>query len=319
MSAGNRKLGIIVAMAVSAAAVIYLIAHFQNIKQLSGPPRAGTVPGTRGAVMIVAAENFYGNIAKQLGGGKVAVKSLISNPNIDPHEYESSVEDGIAVASANIVIKNGLEYDTWMDKLLSASPNPGRTVITAGGQKIAPDRLPGNPHVWYGINNIKAIAKAISEALKKTDPADAAVFEKNLAAFNASLDPVLSKMNEIRSKYAGTPVGLTETNFLYQTGPMGLRVLTPFKFEKAISEGNDPAAADFAAANDQINNKEIKVLIYNNQTVTPVTTNLLNAARAHGIPIVPVTETMPSGATYQSWMLGELDALEKGLARSAGH
>jgi zinc/manganese transport system substrate-binding protein len=202
-----------------------------------------------------------------------------------------------------------------MDKLLSASPNPGRIVITAGA--VAPDPLPENPHVWYGIDNISAIAGTITNALIKTDPADAAFFQNNLTTFNDSLAPLTAKMDAIKTQYAGTPVGLTETIYLYQTGPMGLNVLTPFNFEKAIAEGNDPSAQDVNTTDQQITGKKIKVLIYNSQTVTPITTNLEDAAQVNDIPVVPVTETMPPGDTYQAWMMAELNALETALAQ--GH
>ncbi|MDA8387107.1 MAG: zinc ABC transporter substrate-binding protein [Nitrospiraceae bacterium] len=311
----KRPLLIIGAVAIAAAAVIYFASRPVISRQ--GPAReaAGGASGPA-EIRIVAAENFYGNIAAQLGGDKVSVKSIISNPNIDPHEYESSVEDGIAITKARIIIKNGLEYDTWMDKMISASPNPGRTVITAG--KIAPRPLPGNPHVWYGADNVEAVANAITAALVKADPPDKALFEKNLSRFNASLAPIRAKINGIRSKYAGTPAGLTETIGLYLTRPMGLKVLTPFDFQKAIAEGNDPPAAGVAAANSQVDNKEIKILIYNSQTVTPITTHMRNAARARGIPLVPVSETMPPGDTYQSWMLAQLNAIANGLATATG-
>ena len=318
MEINGKRLAIIGVFAVVAACVIYFyfFARQGGPREMANTNNAGA---TRAIIKIVAAENFYGNIASQLGGDKVTVKSIISNPNVDPHEYESSVEDGISIAKAGIVIKNGLQYDTWINKMLAASPNPGRIVITAG--EIAPKPLPGNPHVWYGADNIEAVAKAVTGALIKADPSDKAVFESNLALFQSSLAPIRAKMNAIKLKYSGTPVGLTETICMYQTRPMGLRVLTPFNFEKAVAEGNDPSAADVATANNQINNKEIKILIYNSQTVTPITTNLLGAARAHGIPVVAVSETMPSGYTYQNWMLAELNAIEKGLfaARAAGH
>ena len=265
-----------------------------------------------GKVKIIAAENFYGNIASQLGGDRVSVKSIISNPNVDPHEYESSVADGMAIARADIVIKNGLQYDTWMDKMISASPRPARTVITAGS--IAPYRLPDNPHVWYGVENVWAVARAVTGALERADPAGKPVFEKNLARFSASLEPIRAKIGQIRSKYAGEPVGLTETIYLYQTRQMGLRVLTPFGFEKAIAQGNDPPAADVAEANRQVDKREIRILIFNSQTVTPITKHLLDAAREHGIPVVPVSETMPPRDTYQSWMLAELQAVGSALA-----
>ncbi len=274
------------------------------------------VPSTGGSsasptISVVAAENFYGDIVRQLGAGHVSVVSILSDPNIDPHEYESSVQNGVAVGKAQLVIQNGDGYDTWMDKLLSASPNPDRIVLV--GADIATHKLTDNPHVWYGIDNIQEIAGAITAALEKIDPADKAAFDAAATSFNQSLIPIQQKMSELKSKYAGTPVGLTETIFLYQTGPIGLNVLTPFDFEKAIAEGNDPPADTVVTANNQVTQHQIKALIYNVQTVTPVTTNLQNMAQKNNIPIVPVSETMPGGKTYQGWMLDQLNELEKAL------
>jgi zinc/manganese transport system substrate-binding protein len=269
---------------------------------------------TPGVVKIVAAENFYGDIAEQLGGSHVQVVSILSDPNADPHEYESSVQDAEDVTNAQIVIKNGDDYDTWMDKLLSASPNSKRIVLT--GHDIAKHTLPDNPHVWYGLDNIQDIAAAITGALKQEDPADSNTFDSNLINFDNSLKPLQQKIEAIKSEFNGTPVGLTETIYLYQTGPEGLDVLTPLAFERAIAEGNDPSADDVATANDQITKKEIKVLIYNDQTITPITTNMQNEAKAAGIPIVAVWETMPLGKHYQSWMMGQLTALQKALQNS---
>jgi len=297
---------VIVIIMVGIACIAYVLAR------LSAPSTA-VVAGNSGAgsTKIVAAENFYGDIAGQLGGSRVSVTSILSDPNIDPHEYESNVADGIAIANANIVIENGLEYDTWIDKLISASPNASRTVITAGD--IAPDPLPDNPHIWYGIDNIPTIARAITDALEKNDPADAAYFEGNLTTFDNSLAPLTAKLAEIKANYDGMPVGLTETIYLYQTQPMGLDVLTPFNFEKAVAEGNDPSAQDVAATDNEVSQKKIKILIYNSQTVTPIMTNLQNAAEAKGIPVVPVSETMPPNVNYQTWMMDEMNAVEAGL------
>ncbi len=304
----KRNSWIIVISFIIVIAVISLLVELGTIVHPAGTAATGNT------IKIVAAENFYGNIAQQLGGDKVSVTSLLSDPNVDPHEYESSVQDGIAITNANIVIENGLEYDTWIDKLLGAAPNQNRIVITAGA--VAPDLLMDNPHVWYGIDNISAIAGAIANALIKTDPADTAFFQSNLAAFNASLAPITTKIDDMREQYGGTAVGLTETIYLYQTEPMRLGVLTPFTFEKAIAEGNDPSAQDVNIANKQITNKLISVLIYNSQTVTPITTNMENAAIANGIPVVPVTETMPPNDTYQLWMMAELNTLSAALAQS---
>ncbi len=264
-----------------------------------------------GTISVVAAENFYGDIVQQLGAGHVSVVSILSDPNVDPHEFESSVQNGMEVSNAQLVIENGADYDTWMDKLLAASPNPNRIVLTAAN--VASDPLPDNPHLWYGIDNIQTIAQNITADLEKLDSAHKADYDAALTKFQSSLIPIQQKIAEIKNKYSGTPVGLTETIFLYQTQPIGLKVMTPFEFEKAVAEGNDPPADTVVTANDQITNREIKVLIYNVQTVTPITTNLQNEAKQNNIPIVPVSETMPAGKTYQSWMLDQLNDLEQAL------
>lgn len=306
----KRIAAAIIIVLIIVAAAAYIFVQFEHARQSGN----GGAPVAGGAITIVAAEDFYGNIAEQLGGGKVSVTSILTDPNVDPHEYESDVQDGIAITNANVVIENGLGYDTWMDKLLGASPNPNRIVITAGA--VATDPLPENPHVWYGIDNIWAISGAITNALIKIDPADMSYFEDNRADFIKSLAPITATMGEIDMQYAGTPVGLTETIYLYQTGPMGLDVLTPITFERAVAEGNDPSAQDVNTTDQQIARRQVKVLIYNSQTVTPITTNLENAALANGIPVVPVTETMPASDTYQQWMMAELGALQAALAQS---
>lgn len=275
------------------------------------PDAASDSPGI---ITVVAAENFYGNIAQQLGGNHVSVTSILTNPNVDPHEYESNVQAAITVSKAALVIENGDGYDDWMDKLLAAAPNSNRLLIEGYG--VATTHLPENEHVWYSFDNIAAIAQAITNDLKQLDPANSATFENNLQKFKQSLQPLQQKIAAIKAKYAGTPVGLTETIYLYQAVPEGLNVLTPFAFEQAIAEGNDPSAGVLTTTTDQINNRHINILIYNEQTITPVTTNLENLARSKGIPIVPVSETMPPGKTYQSWMMDQLNVLETALASS---
>ena len=271
----------------------------------------GSTTPSPSTINVVAAENFYGDIVKQLGGSHVSVTSIISDPNIDPHEYESNVQTAIQVSKAQLVIENSGGYDSWMDKILSGSPNPNRLLLK--GFDIAQVKLPENEHVWYSIDNVATIAQAITSDLEKLDSSDTATFEHNLQVFKQSLQPIQQKMAEIKSKYAGTPVGLTETIYLYQAVPLGLNVLTPFEFQKAMAEGNEPPADTVVTAENQITQHQIKVLIYNVQTVTPSTTKLENDARAQNIPVVPVSETMPPGKTYQTWMLGQLNVLEQAL------
>lgn len=275
----------------------------------ANPSKTTNVPP--GVILVVAAENFYGDIAQQLGGRHVSVTSILSNPNIDPHEYESNVQNAVVVTNAQLVIENGDGYDAWMDKLLSASPNPDRLVLTAAD--IVQYKLPDNEHYWYSPDNAQDVAQAITDSLKKLDPADQADYDVNLAKFKQSLDQIRRSLSTIHAKYAGTPVALTETVFLYQTELSGLTVLTPFEFQKAVAEGNDPPADTVAAFNNQLTQRQVKILIYNSQTITPVTTNLQSEAKQLNIPIIPISETMPQGKTYQQWMLDQLKDLQMAL------
>jgi zinc/manganese transport system substrate-binding protein len=293
------------------AALAGLLLVVTMLSACVGGPDASRVPGV---VNVVAAENFYGDIVRQLGGSHVSVTSLISNPNVDPHQYESNPQTAIEVSNAQLVIENGLGYDAWMDKVLSGSPNATRALLVAG--QIADHKLPDNPHIWYGFDTMPTVAQAITNALKQLDSKDAAFFDSNLAAFVQSLTALEQKVAAIKAKYAGTPVALTETIYLYQSMPEGLNVQTPFEFMKAIAEGNDPPADTVATMNNLVNNRRVKILIYNEQTITPITTNLQNQARQHNIPVVPVTETMPPGKTYQTWMSDQLDALQQALKQA---
>ncbi len=285
----------------------------------------GTSPGNNSAngtssssrvINVVAAENFYGDVVKQLGGSHVVVTSILSDPNVDPHQYQSNVPTEEAISTAQLVVANGDGYDTWIDRLLSASPNDSRIVVISA--TIAKRKLPDNPHVWYGIDNMPTIAQAITTALKKLDAADAPTFDKNLATFKQSLVPLEQKISGINKKYKGTPVGLTETIYLYQTVLEGLDVLTPFEFQKANAEGIDPPADTVVQTNNQVIKKEVKILIYNVQTVTPIITNLQNEAKNLKIPLVPISETMPPGKTYQTWMMNQLNTLQQALATATG-
>jgi zinc/manganese transport system substrate-binding protein len=276
-----------------------------------GEGSAAHTVGVGQAIKVVATENFYGDLASQLGGKYVSVTSILSDPNVDPHEYQSNTNTAIKVSQADLVIENGAGYDDWMDKILSSAPNSSRLLLK--GYDTATTHLPENEHVWYSFDNIATIAQAITADYKRLDPADATAFEQNLQTLKQSLQPLQQKIAEIRAKYQGTQVGLTETIYLYQAQPEGLKVLTPFAFEKAIAEGNDPPADTVIAATNQITSHQIKVLIYNEQTITPVTTNLENLAKAKNIPVVPVSETMPPGQTYQTWMMDQLITLQRAL------
>lgn len=262
-------------------------------------------------VQVVAAENTYGDLVQQIGGIHAHVLSIISDPNVDPHEYEANVDNARQIADADIIIENGGGYDTWMDKLMATTQNSRRSLIKA--YDLAPTHLHENEHVWYNPDNVVVISQKILEALKAKDPADGAEFEANFASVKAEIEKLDTRLADLKTKFSGTPIALTETIFLYQSDLIGLNVLTPWTFEKAIAEGNDPSAADAITAEQQITSRQAKILVYNVQTVTPITTKLQDDAKVLSIPIVPVSETMPPGLHYQTWMSKQLDALASAL------
>lgn len=268
-----------------------------------------------GGLQVVAAENFWGNIASQLGSPYVHVKSIITDPNADPHLYESNAQDAAAVSSANVVIVNGVGYDDFMNRLLGASQSNNRQVITA--QQIFGAAEGGNPHLWYNIPEMPKIASRITDAYIANDPAHKSQYEHNLTAFDASLQPLLKTIASIKQQYGGTPVAYTEPVPGYTLSAAGLDVLTPEGFAKSIEDGDDPSPSDTSALQALITNKSIKVLLYNVQTISPVTENIKSLAKQVGIPVIGVSETLPAKEqSYQAWQLGQLNELAHALSET---
>jgi zinc/manganese transport system substrate-binding protein len=266
-------------------------------------------------IPVVAAENFWGNITSQLGGNAVSVTSLITNPNADPHLFESDALDAAKLAQAKVVIENGVNYDTWMHSLLGAdSGNP--TIVTAANVLHVTGSDP-NPHLWYDIPEVPKVAAAITAALTKADPHDAAMFNANLSRFDASLQPLDATLTTIGARFANAPVAYTERVPGYALAAAKLDVKTPSGFARAVEDGVDPGPADTLAMQRLITRHKIDVLLYNVQTVTPVTTQIRTLAKQHDIPIVGVSETMPANAhNYQQWQQSQLTALLHALEQS---
>jgi zinc/manganese transport system substrate-binding protein len=267
-------------------------------------------PRQAGTIGVVAAENFWGDIASQLGGGHVSVTSIITDPSADPHEYESSVADATAIANAQLVILNGVGYDSFMQKLLSASPNSNRTVITVG--PLVGKQEGDNPHLWYNLNFVAQAADTFTATLQTLDPADVSDYAAANAQFKASLQPILNKEATIAASYAGTHVAETERVAGYAIDAMGL-IVDEGDFQHSIEEGNDPSPQSVQQLSDAITNRDVKVLFYNTQTVTPITDNIKALAQQSGVPIVGVSETEPPGDTYQQWQMSQLTALQQAL------
>ena len=271
-------------------------------------------PGGK-VVNVVAAENTYGDLVQQIASIHAHVLSILSDPNVDPHEYESNVDDARQIADADIIIENGGGYDDWMDKLMATTRNSRRIVIKTFD--IAPTQLKENEHVWYNPDNVIVFSQKILDVLKQKDPADGAEFDANFAVLKADIQKLDTRLGDLKAKFANTPIALTETIFLYQSDLIGLNVLTPWTFDKAIAEGNDPTPADAIEAEKELTSHQAKALVYNVQTVTTITTKLQDEARILNIPVVPVSETMPLGMHYQSWMSKQLDVLEAALTQSS--
>src|SRR5438270_6974971 len=280
--------------------------------------RSSTATSTGGRLTVVAAENFWGSIAAQLGGDRVTVKSIIDNPDTDPHDYEPTAADGRTVASARYAIVNGVGYDPWSSKLLSANPVSGRVVLNVGD--LVGVKPGGNPHRWYSPPDVRKVIDQITSDYKRLAPADAAYFDQQKTAFTSTgLARYNSVIGEIKAKYAGTPVGASESIFSPLADALGLDLLTPASFLGAISEGGEPTAADKATCDTQIKGHQIKVYVFNSQNSTPDVKAQVDLAKSVGIPVASVTETLtPATASFQDWQADELQGLQRALASATG-
>ncbi|HTW70115.1 MAG TPA: zinc ABC transporter substrate-binding protein [Acetobacteraceae bacterium] len=272
----------------------------------------GPAPATAHRIAIVAAENFYGDVAAQIGGPDVTVHSILSNPDEDPHLFEASPSVGRDLSVARIAIYSGIDYDPWMPKLLRATHAPGRQVIVVADLV---GRKPGdNPHIWYDPATMPALADRLAAELTADDPAHKAGYEQRLARFKASMQAVLTKVAALRQRLAGTPVIATEPVFGYMFAALGMDV-HDMPFQIAVMNNTEPAASDVAAFENDLRNHRVRLLVYNSQASDPIAVRMMRLAKASHIPVVGATETEPPGKTYQAWMLGELDAIDHALPR----
>ncbi|GAC1425395.1 MAG: metal ABC transporter solute-binding protein [Ktedonobacteraceae bacterium] len=276
-------------------------------------------PGRNGnTIQIIAAENFWGSIAAQVGGRHVHVTSLIVDPNADPHSYEPTTANARAVADAQYVIFNGVGYDPWMNKLLQSNPTSGRKELNVG--MFNGKREGDNPHMWYNPDYVTAVANKIRDDLKSIDAGNAKDIDHSAQTFlTTGLQQYHMLITNIKTKYSGTPVGATESIFSYLAPALGLKLVTPYSYLKAVSEGADISATDQATVEQQISRKQIKVLIYNSQNTPNNIQALINKARASNISVATITETLtPATATFQDWQTAELQGLQNALAQATG-
>ena len=281
----------------------------------SATPAASASSG--GTVAVVAGENEYGNVASQIGGKYVSVYSVDSNPNTDPHTYEATPSVGQKVANANLLIENGVGYDTFMGSLASASPNSARKVINVQHVLGLPDST-ANPHLWYDPRTMPAVATELASDLSSLDPAHASTFHANEAKFVASLQPWINAIAAFKATYGGTTAATTEPVADYLLTAMGINNLTPFQFQADIMNGTDPTPQDVSLEKGFFTNHQVKVFCYNQQVTDALTGSIRQTALSAGVPVVGVYETMPvPGYDYQSWMMAELNAIKKAITTGA--
>jgi len=301
------------AAAAVAAGVVALAA---GCSTASGTAAADNGSGRQ--IAVVAAENFWGSIASQLGGTHVSETSIITDPNTDPHDYEPAAGDARTIAGAQLVIINGVGYDPWAPKLLAANPVAGRRTLTVGS--LLGLKEGDNPHQWYSAAHVRQVIATITADYKQLDPADAAYFGQQETTFETR---ALARYNQliaqIRARYAGTQVGASESIVSPLADTLGLKMVTPYSFLRAISEGSEPTAQDKATIDAQIRNKQIKIYVYNSQNATPDVSAQVKEAEAAHIPVATVTETLaPANATFQQWQVTQLQGIENALHQATG-
>jgi zinc/manganese transport system substrate-binding protein len=261
-------------------------------------------------IKIVAAENFYGDIAKQIGGPDVVVTSILNNPDQDPHLFEVSPSVGREVSGARIVVYNGIDYDPWMEKLLRAARSADRkTIIVAD---LVGKKAGDNPRIWYDLVTMSALAKKLSDTLSVEDPAHTAGYERRFAQFEESVKPIQAKIGELRQRLAGAPVTATEPVFGYLLDALGMQVRN-HAFQLAVMNNTEPSASDVAAFENDLKKHQDKLLIYNSQATDPIADRMRKIAEASSVPVVGATETEPAGENYQGWMTSVLDAIDRAV------
>jgi zinc/manganese transport system substrate-binding protein len=264
-------------------------------------------------VKIVAAENFYGGVARQIAGSDASVKSILTNPNQDPHEFTTDAGTAKAVADADIVIYSGISYDPWMEKLIAADPKR-RFVINVS--KLIDAKEGDNPHIWYDPKTMPALVAKLVDYLSSVDPAHAATYQKRQADFIALMKTELDRIAALKATTAGLEVTATEPVFGYMAGALGFKMLN-YDFQVQIMNDADPTADETAAFEKSLTSKTAKILFYNSQVTDPTTDRIQKIAKDSGIPIVGVTETQPPDQpTYVGWMMSELDAVQAALGSS---
>jgi len=293
------------------AVVVLLVPVMFGLGTVAAFAGSATASGSSGLIVAVGAENEYANVISQIGGRYVKVSAIESNPNTDPHSFEASPSVAEVVSAAQIVVQNGLGYDTYMNDIESGSPSSARKVIDVQTLLGLPNSTP-NPHLWYRPTTMPAVAKALASDLSAIEPSHRSYFQANATKFDNSLKPWYAALAAFAKRYPKTPVATTEPVGDYMLEAAGTVNETPFPLQADIMNGVDPAPQAVTFQGSLFSKRLIKVFVYNQQVTDSLTASFLADAEKYGIPVVGVYETMPTpGYDYQSWMLAETSALQR--------
>ncbi len=304
----NRKTTFVFALLVALLVALVSLA-VAGYSRTTVNPRAHA---SSDVIRAVGAENEYANVVSQIGGKYVSVTAIMSNPNTDPHTFEASPGVAQAVSAARLVVQNGVGYDTFMDKIESASPSSSRRVIDVQTLLGLPDTT-RNPHLWYDPTTMPKVAARLVQDLSALEPARASYFKANAAGFAASLKPWVAAIASFKHRHPGTSVATTEPVGDYLLQAAGAVNMTPWQFQADIMNGVDPAPQDINLENSLFTQHRVKAFLYNQQVTDTLTQSFLKLAAQYHVPVVGVYETMPAGYSYQSWMLAEIEALQRAV------
>jgi zinc/manganese transport system substrate-binding protein len=300
----------VLAVALPMAAALLATACSSSSSSAGGTSAAAT---STTKITAIGAENEYADVISQVGGKYVNVTAIESNPNTDPHTYEASPAVAREISGAKLIVQNGVGYDTWATTIENAAPDPGRKVINVQQLLGLPDSTP-NPHLWYKPTTMPAVANEIAADLESIDPAHASYYKANAASFIASLSAWNQAITAFKAAHPDTPVATTEPVADYMLQAVGANNMTPWAFQADIMNGTDPSPQDVTIEKNLFTQHKVKVFLYNQQVTDSLTESIISLAHASGIPVVGVYETMPTpGYDYQSWMLAEVNALNKAV------
>ena len=285
---------------------VALLAIFAVACGSNGAAKQSSSNGSK--IQVVASLDFYGEVAKAVGGNKVSVQSIINNPAVDPHDYEPTTKVGKSVASADLVVASGIGYDGWMDKVVKSADKSKNYLRVA--DDLMNKKEGDNEHIWYDPRTMPKLANTLADKFAKKAPADKATFKANAKKYIASLDDLNTLINKLKSKVNGQLVDVSEPVFGYALDYLGYKV-NDDHFSKSTEDGTDYSAKDIHGIETDIKEKKIAFFVNNIQASSKTVNQLVKLAERNNVPVLKGTETLPKGKNYRTWMTSQYQQLEK--------